>query len=106
MFGAGSSRAYIDGVTNAQLYIAVAIPSVLFLLGIVTSLVTCFLTVSGLQKRTDRVQSYTGLQPETPDTSWKRMQDSMDIIQRDQRELYAKQAVHDAEIANLKTRRS
>ncbi len=73
-------------MTNAQLYLAMAIPSALAFLGIVTSLITFFITNASLSKRLDR------------------MQDSMDLIQRDQKEFYAKQSVHDAEIANLKAR--
>ena len=73
-------------MSNAQLYLAMAIPSALAFLGIVTSLITFFISNSGLHKRLDRVQ------------------DSIDLVQRDQKEFYAKQAVHDAEIANLKGR--
>ena len=80
-------------MTNAELYIAVAIPSALAFLGIVTSLITFFISHQGFNKRLDGV-----------DRRLDRMQDSMDLIQRDQKEFYAKQAVHDAEIANLKAR--
>lgn len=80
-------------MTNAQLYIAVAIPSALAFLGIVTSLITFFISNQGFNKGLDGV-----------DRRLDRMQDSMDLIQRDQKEFYAKQAVHDAEITNLKAR--
>ena len=80
-------------MTNAQLCIAVAIPSALAFLGIVTSLITFFISNQGFNNSLDSV-----------DRRLYRMQDSMDLIQRDQKEFYAKQSVHDAEIANLKAR--
>ncbi len=74
-------------MSNAQLYLAMAIPSAIAFLGIVTNLITFFITNSSLNKRLDR------------------MQDSIDLIQRDHKEFYAKQAVHDSEIVNLKTQK-
>ena len=79
-------------MSNAQLYLAMAIPSAIAFLGIVTSLITFFITNQGFNKRIDAI-----------DRRLDRMQDSIDLIQRDHKEFYAKQAVHDSEIANLKT---
>ncbi len=91
-------------MSNAQLYLAMAIPSALAFLGIVTSLITFFISNSGLQKRLDQMQNSMDTRFNQVDDRFNRMQNSIDLIQRDQKEFYAKQAVHDAEIANLKAR--
>ena len=91
-------------MSNAQLYFAVAIPSALAFLGIVTSLITFFISNSGLHKRLDQMQNYMDARFNQADARFERMQNAIDLIQRDQKEFYAKQAVHDAEIASLKGR--
>ncbi len=78
-------------MSNAQLYLAMAIPSAIAFLGIVTSLITFFITNQGFNKRMDGI-----------DRRLDRMQDSIDRIQNAQKDFHAKQAVHDVEIANIK----
>ena len=87
-------------MSNAQLYLAMAIPSAIAFLGIVTSLITFFISNQGFNKRVDG----TDRRLDAVDRRLDRMQDSIDLIQRDHRDFYAKQDVHDAEIANLKAR--
>ena len=82
-------------MTNTQLYLAVGLPTVTALLGILATLVTLF----ALNFRIDRMENKV-------DGLGSKLDSKLDLIHRDIREFYATQRVHDEAIASLKQQRN
>ena len=91
-------------MTNAQLYIAFAIPSVLALLGVLTSLITFFVTNSGFIKRlvdfrADMKEGFARME-----RRFEQIEITQQAMRQDLADIKIELRGHDVEIANLKER--
>ncbi len=98
-------------MTNAQLYIAFAIPSVLALLGVLTSLITFFVANSGFNKRLDdfgkRLDDFRADMKEgfaRMERRFEQIEITQQAMRQDLADIKIELRGHDVEIANLKER--
>ncbi len=91
-------------MTNAQLYIAFAIPSVLALLGVLTSLITFFVTNSGFNKRLDDFRADMKEGFARMERRFEQIEITQQAMRQDLADIKIELRGHDVEIANLKER--
>ncbi len=91
-------------MTNAQLGIAFAIPSVLALLGVLTSLITFFVTNSGFNKRLDDFRADMKEGFARMERRFEQIEITQQAMRQDLADIKIELRGHDVEIANLKER--
>ena len=74
-------------MTNQQLYLAMAFPSAIAFIGVLTSLVTFFVANSGINKRLDKIEA------------------TLSLMQRDLNEFYTRQGIHEHRLNVLEGKR-